>query len=250
MYPRENADQVARTKSERGIRMKKIFMILAVIAMILVSAAAAEETNDPLAGAWYSAVNGKPIQMNLAEAGTYTLMIPGMETLEGTWEAQDGFICMDGVRPPELTILDENLLKWSASPLFFSREEVKVYAPAETKAETSSDSFEGYWKSSYVDVGGTAVPAMAEGDETDLYIEGTSAILGGPVLGDTLVRMSFENGMLCCTEGGEMVKIELQEDEFLRLTVTGSDATEKTWYLLPAYSALLDSEATEAAPAT
>ena len=230
--------------------MKKIFMVLAVIAMILVSAAAAGETNDPLAGAWYSAVNGKPIQMNLAEAGTYVLMIPGMETLEGTWEAQDGFICMDGVRPPELTIVDENLLKWSASPLFFTREEVKVYAPAEPKAEPSGDSFEGYWKSTYVDVGGTAVPALAEGDETDLYIEGTSAILGGPVLGDTLVQMTFENGRLFCTEGEETVKIELQEDEFLRLTVTASGAEPKTWYLLPAYSALLDSEATEAAPAT
>ena len=47
--------------------MKKSLVILAVIVMILVSAAAAEETNAPLAGSWYSAVNGKPIQMNLAD---------------------------------------------------------------------------------------------------------------------------------------------------------------------------------------
>ena len=230
--------------------MKKSLVILAVIVMILVSAAAAEETNAPLAGSWYSAVNGKPIQMNLAEAGTYMLMIPGMEALEGTWEEQDGFICMDGVQPPEITVLDEDQLKWSASPLYFSREEAVVYAPAGLKTEASRGFYEGYWKSAYVDVGGTAVPAMAEGDETDLFIEGTSAILGGPVLGDTLVRMDFENGAFSCSEGGKTVQIELQEDEFLRLTVTGPDTGEKTWYLLPAYSAFLDREETEEAPAT
>ena len=231
--------------------MKKIFIILVMAALLLIPAALAEENaadSSDLTGAWYAEVNGLPIQMGLAEDGTYTLMFPGIETLEGTWEEQEGYICMDGVLPPEITILGDQL-KWTGSPIYFSREEAETYVPAKPKTEIPKSFYEGYWQCAYVDVGGTAVPALVVQDETDLYIEGSSAILGGPSLGDTLVRMTYENGAFSCENDGTAVKIELQEDEFLRLTVSGETGTQIR-YLLPAYSAMLDNEETGTVPAT
>lgn len=219
--------------------MRKLTVILLALGLLLVSAAAAEET--ALTGVWYAEINGRPVQMELAEDGAYTLMIPGMETLEGTWEEQGDTICMDSVQPPEITVLGDRL-KWTGSPLFFTREEPETYAPAEPAATISEGYYIGYWKSAYVDVDGINVPALAIQDRTDLYIEGTSVILGGPELGNVLVRMTLENGVLSGDSDGRDVKIELLQDGFLRLTVAGTGEDPQTWYMLPAYSALLDAE--------
>ena len=222
--------------------MRKFTVILLALGLLLVSAAAAEET--ALTGVWYAEINGRPVQMELAEDGAYTLMFPGMETLEGTWEEQGGYICMDSVQPPEITVLGDRL-KWTGSPLFFSREETETYTPAEPAEKISEGYYIGYWKSAYVDVDGINVPALAMQDRTDLYIEGTSVILRAPALGDVLVRMTLENGALSGSSGGADVKIELLQDGFLRLTVTGTGEGPQTWYMLPAYSALLDPGSTD-----
>ena len=53
--------------------MRKITVILLALGLLLVSAAAAEET--ALTGVWYAEINGRPIQMELVS--------PMMERLDG-----------------------------------------------------------------------------------------------------------------------------------------------------------------------
>ena len=140
-----------------------------------------------------------------------------------------------------------DLLRLADAPVFFTREKPAFYAPAEPRAVEEADDFAGYWKSVYVDLQGTAVPAYTMKDETDLYVEGTSATLGGPVLGDTPVKRTFENGELAADNEGVKTRMQLQADGFLRLTVTGTETAPQTWYLSRAYSPALEAE--EEAPA-
>ena len=112
-----------------------------------------------------------------------------------------------------------------------TREQPDAYMPAEPMADVQLNQFAGYWKSVYTDRNGVTVPAATGVDATDLYIDGHSAILGGPVLGDTQVKLAFENGMLTCENGGSSVQILYQTDGYLRLTVTGSDKTSNIWYM-------------------
>ena len=233
--------------SERGIFMKKLFVILLALGLFLIPAALAEEIST-YAGVWYAEQNGMPIQMNLQEGGTYTLLFPGADPIDGTWEEQTGYICLDGVQPPELMVLGENL-KWSGTMLFFTQESVETYIPADVIAEAPEGILNGYWQCVFVNRNGTVFPALAVQDRTDLYVEGTSAVLGGPVLGDVLVRMTAENGALAGEAEAGAVRIEMQQDELLRLTITGSDGSPQVWYLIRTYSPLIDEPLTgNAAP--
>ena len=105
-----------------------------------------------------------------------------------------------------------------------------------------AESFAGYWKAAYTDVGGTPVPARLLGDETDLYIEGSSAILGGPTLGDTQVKLTWENGALTSDIEGVKVRVQFQADGCLRLTVTGNESAPQTWYMALAGCAVPEGE--------
>ena len=222
--------------------MKKAIAILAVIGLLLVPAALAEENADlsSLTGDWYADLSGMSIQMTLEENGSYELLFPGEEAVGGTWEEQDGYLCLDGELPPEVTVLGDTL-QWTDTMVFFTREPVETYTPAEVAAEGSEGLYTGYWQCAYVDRNGTAVPALAAQDRTDLYVEGTSAILGGPSFGDTLVRMAYEDGAMVCEADGASVRMEIQEDCMLRLTVSGEGKTQ-TWYMTPAYSPLFEED--------
>jgi hypothetical protein len=83
-----------------------------------------------------------------------------------------------------------------------------------------------------VEVNGSPVLADYAADRTDLYIEGSSAILGGPRFGDTQVKFDFSDGALTCQHAGAQVTLQIQQDGFLRLTTTGPDAA--ILYLLQA----------------
>ena len=215
--------------------MKKLLVILAVIGMFLLPAALAEETPGdaaPLTGDWYTVINGTAIRLSFAEDGTYTLDAAGRDPVTGTWEAQDGGLCLDGVQPPEITVAGD-LLEWAGQGLYFSREPAETYTPAEPLAELPKGILNGYWVCAYEDRNGAAVPAA---DQDDLFVEGRSAILGGPELGDTLVRLNREDGALAGdTEIGH-VRIELQQDDLLRLTITGADGTTQIRYMVRATS--------------
>ena len=118
----------------------------------------------------------------------------------------------------------------------------ELYQPAEVLTEITADRFRGYWKSVYVDEEGSAYPASTLDDETDLYVEGTSAILGGPVFDDLQVKMDSTGGALTCSTDGTMVLLQLQQDGFLRMTKS-LEKEEMIWYMLPVYVRGLDPEA-------
>ena len=80
----------------------------------------------------------------------------------------------------------------------------------------------------------------------DLYIDGHSAILGGPVLGDTQVKLEFRDGVLSCESDGLSASILYQRDGYLRLTVTFNGGDSRTWYMASGDSPFLDGKSEEA----
>lgn len=225
--------------------MKKYIALILICALTLSLLPALAE-DAALAGDWYADLEGVPAQLTLGADGTYTLAVTGKETKTGVWALREGFLYMDGSAAPGLYPVGD-LLRLADAPVFFTREKPAFYTPAEPRALEDADDFAGYWKSVYVDLQGTAVPAYTMKDETDLYVEGTSAILGGPMLGDTPVKLAFENGELTADNEGVKTRMQLQADGFLRLTVTGTETAPQTWYLSRAYSPALEAE--EEAPA-
>ena len=132
------------------------------------------------------------------------------------------------IRPEYCVIGDKLFLNELLT--FFSREQQDIYTPAAPTAEIPTEAWRGYWICAYVDVDATAYPASLLNDKTDLYLEGTSAILGGPVLCDIQVEMESTDGALVCTAEGITVTLRMQQDNFLRMTMdTGEEAM--TWYL-------------------
>ena len=211
--------------------MKKYFMGI-ITCMILLSVlvfAAAENSELPTSGTWYSSFSGIPVRLKLSEDGSYISDAPGAEPVTGTWEERDGNIFLDGSKTPELTMQDDKLL-WNDMAAFFTREEQAVYTPAEILDDFDPDLFRRYWKAFCVDVDGTACLASALNDTTDLYVEGSSMILGGPLFGDLPVNGESTDGALVCIAEGITVTLRMQQDGFLRMTVDTGEET-MTWYL-------------------
>ena len=212
--------------------MKRLSVIFLSILLICVSFALADESpvqSNNLTGTWYSDLSGIPVLLTLSEDGSYTSAAPGMDPVTGIWEERDGSIFLDGSETPELTVQDDKLL-WNDMAAFFTREEQMVYTPAEIYADFDPALFRGYWKALYVDVDGTACMASALNDTTDLYVEGNSMILGGPLFGDLPVKAESADGALTCTAEGITVTLRMQQDSFLRMTVDTGEET-LTWYL-------------------
>ena len=193
-------------------------------------------------GRWFIGLGGTAVELDLKEDGTYALTAPGAAVRSGAWTMDGGFLYMDGASEPDLAVRDENALMTSDESIFLTREKPFVYAPADPAENTPAELFAGYWKAAYTDVGGTPVPARLLGDETDLYIEGSSAILGGPTLGDTQVKLKLENGALTSDIEGVKVRMQLQADGCLRLTVIGNESAPQTWYMALARSSAPEGE--------
>ena len=211
--------------------MKKYIALILACALALAVLPAFAEEASPVAGDWYTRVEGVPYQLTLDPGGAYTFTDPRKEPKTGAWEFLDGYIYLDGSAEPSLYTL-EDMLCLGDRGVFFTREKPEGYTPAEPAEDVPLTAFAGYWRSAYMDLNGEALPAAAMGDATDLYIDGHSAILGGPVLGDVQVKLDFESGALTCENDGVSVLIQYQADEYLRLTVTGSDTAPQTWYMV------------------
>ena len=207
---------------------KAAALIILTISIISFFCAIAEE-NAPVSGIWYSTTSGIPVRLTLSEDGSYTSAAPGTDPVTGTWEERDGSIFLDGSETPEFTVQDDRLL-WNGMAAFLTREEQAVYTPAEILADFDPALFRGYWKALYVDVDGIACLASALNDTTDLYVEGNSMILGGPLFGDLPVKAESADGALACTAEGITVTLRMQQDSFLRMTVDTGEET-LTWYL-------------------
>ena len=210
--------------------MKKAVSLLVFLSMLTIALfTVIAEENAPVSGIWYSTTSGIPVRLTLSEDGSYTSAAPGTDPVTGTWEERDGSIFLDGSETPEFTVQDDRLL-WNGMAAFLTREEQAVYTPAEILADFDPALFRGYWKALYVDVDGTACLASALNDSTDLYVEGNSMILGGPLFGDLPVKAESTDGALACTAEGITVTLRMQQDSFLRMTVDTGEET-LTWYL-------------------
>ena len=229
--------------------MKKTLSILLVLFLLMVQVLSLAEGAEAapeytFKGDWYGDLQGVVLKLTLHEDGTYAASITSQpdDVKTGTWVYDDGFIRLEGDGAPDINVLSSDVLKWTGLEVFLSREAPQVYAPAGPLADAAAELYAGYWKAAYVDMMGTPVLASAFEDETDLYVEGTHAILGGPVLGDTIVALTFADGAFTGDNEGAAVQLQLQQDGFLRMTVAGTDTAPQTWYLLRAYSPILDGE--------
>ncbi len=210
--------------------MKKAVSLLVFLSMLTIALfTVIAEENAPVSGIWYSTTSGIPVRLTLSEDGSYTSAAPGTDPVTGTWEERDGDLFLDGSETPEFTVQDDKLL-WNGMAAFLTREEQAVYTPAETFADFDPALFRGYWKALYVDVDGIACLASALNDTTDLYVEGNSMILGGPLFGDLPVKAESADGALACTAEGITVTLRMQQDSLLRMTVDTGEET-MTWYL-------------------
>ena len=210
--------------------MKKAVSLLVFLSMLTIALfTVIAEENAPVSGIWYSTTSGIPVRLTLSEDGSYTSAAPGTDPVTGTWEERDGSIFLDGSETPEFTVQDDRLL-WNGMAAFLTREEQAVYTPAEILADFDPALFRGYWKALYVDVDGIACLASSLNDTTDLYVEGNSMILGGPLFGDLPVKAESADGALVCTAEGITVTLRMQQDSFLRMTVDTGEET-LTWYL-------------------
>ncbi len=231
--------------------MKKIFLILLAVSLLMLSGCACsrEKTQVPeepvyetapeselpldmrLPGDWYASHEGLVLTLSLADDGAYTLSIPGQPVRNGKWTIEDSELVLSGEKNGTLLPV-AGILRWEAENLLFRREMPETYQPAEIYADAVSGDFDGYWKSHYVAVGDGTMLASALGEKTDVYVEGTRVALGGPLFGDVIVDMELKEGKLVYTASGVSVTIALQEDGFMRLTM---DANEDVMlYLLPA----------------
>ena len=202
--------------------MKKHIAIYLALVLALSAVLALAEAD--VSGLWYADLDGAVAELSLNADGTYRLAVPLEEEKTGTWKLDDGFIYLDGAAEPDLATWANGNLMLGDHLAFFTREKPAYYAPADPLPDAPLALFAGYWVCQYVEVNGSPVLADYAADRTDLYIEGSSAILGGPRFGDTQVKLDFADGAMQCEIGGAQVTIQLQQDGFLRLTTTGPDA--------------------------
>lgn len=203
-------------------------MMLLLLTLLLVSTALAESGTAqpaPLAeGDWYALLNGVPLRLSLNGDGTYERALPAAfgEPASGSWTREGDLIRLDD--GSALSLYAGGVLVWAKGGVTFTREAQTAYAPAGALQAGEAALLSGYWKSAWADAGGAVVPSEALGDDTDLYIEGTTVALGGRRFGDIFWNFAFENGELIATlDDGASVALALQRDGFLCLTLDGPE---------------------------
>ena len=244
--------------------MKKLLAMLLAFALILALAAcgnteAPAQTEAPAATAeltpeptpappvetWYGSSRGLELTLALSSDGTYTLA-QGGKTKSGAWELKDGLIALDGEEEGSLIPLEDELY-WLALELFLTSEEPEfdAYVPEDVLSDgVTAELFNGYWTSLYVETDGAILLADDLGDKTEVVIEAPRAALGGPLFGDVTVDMSFADGALTWTADKVSVKLQLQADGLLRMTLKAPDS-DMTLYLTPTYVPGLSPELAE-----
>ena len=220
--------------------MKKILSILLTLSLLLVPALALGEGEAPeaaLVGDWYGELNGLVLQLTLNEDGTYAAALVGSEQAAktGAWVLEDGFIYLDGALLPQINVLGDDVLKWTEMDIFLRREQPWVYAPADPFA-APAEFFDGYWRAQYLAMDGAMLFAEdALGEVVALYIEGQNVALGGDFFGNAIVEMAYADGALSLSLDGQPLTLQLQQDGFLRLTLTtGGEPLTLYFTLVPA----------------
>ena len=222
--------------------MKRFWIILFAVLLFGACPALAEETaNETIyetpAGTWYGELEGFILTLTLEEDGTYALSAPGREEAHGAWAAEDGAVVLDG--ETAFDFIGETLLSRSGDFTFFRRQP-EVYVPApvtemeflEAEGKKVPLGLDGAWKSVYVLIDGTAVPADSLGDQAAVYFESLRAIIVGDLFGELIADFAFEGNVLRVEEEGLAFLIQRQEDGYLRFTATAGDG-EIVYILAP-----------------
>ena len=211
--------------------MRKYIALFLALALMCAAGLTLAETD--VTGLWYFDLGGAVAELTLNADGTYRLAVPLEEEKTGVWKFDDGFVYLDGAVTPDLATWGENTLILGDSEGVFTREKPAYYAPADPLPDAPPALFAGYWVCQYVEVNGSPLSADYAADRTDLYIEGSSGILGGPRFGDTQVKFEFADGAMACESAGARVTLQILQDGILRLTIAAPDAAQ-TLYLLRA----------------
>lgn len=182
--------------------------------------------SERVLGEWYADEAGLVITLALTEEG-YTLSVPGTGAQTGKWETKDGVIVLGGDDENPLTPISDAIC-FDALDLLFTRERPLAYVPADVIADAKEGSFDGFFKAQFVAVGEGTILADAAQEDAFVYIEGTNVALGGTRFQNVIKVFTAAPGALTLAEDGLSVKIELQQDGFLRMTL--SDAVI---YLMP-----------------
>ena len=180
-------------------------------------------------GDWYADVAGMTVTLTLSEDGTYALSVAGGEAMTGKWEEKNGVLVMDGDEENPL-LPTGGVIRMDSLKLFFTREAPTVYVPAEPFTDAKAGSFDGWWVSHFTAVGDGTILSDAIGEDTELYIEGTKLAVNGALFGLAQYDGLAESGRLTFTTDKGAVTLELLQDGFLRLTLSGDTPT--TLYLM------------------
>ena len=202
-----------------------------------------------LPGEWYADFQGLAIKLTLSGDGAYALEVPGTgKSSAGAWEIKDGMLYLEGNEAPLLP-LDDALI-WSAVSLTFLREQPVTYTPAEVYADAQTETFNGWWRAQFTQVGGSVgtaskrpavrraqgegsvILSSAIGDDTALYMENGKAALAGRLFGRQVAEFSLKDGALTAKVEGAKVTLQLQQDGFMRLTYERGGET-RVIYLMP-----------------
>ena len=218
--------------------MKKTLSVLLALILILLPTLILAENDShapeaALTGDWFGEIQGMVLQLTLSEDGTYTAILPAREDAKatGAWALRDGFLYLDGNDVPSVNVLGEDVLKWIDFDTFLRREAPLLYTPAEPLADIPQEIYSGTWKALYVGVDGAMLMANMLGEPSGAYIEGSSVALTGPLTGEALLEATYEGGALRWTDGNTTITLQLQQDGFLRLTLTAGENTV-TLYLM------------------
>ena len=177
---------------------------------------------ERICGEWYADYAGLLISLKLSGDGSYTFDNPGEETQKGKWKIMDGLLVLDNKADDALLPIG-NVLRWEEEDLLFTREKPELYAPAGVKTDAKQGDFDGYWKARFVAVGDGVILAHITGENAEIYIEGLKAALGGNRFGEIVRDLKAGTGALTLEENGVKVTLQLQEDDFLRMTVEGGE---------------------------
>ena len=183
--------------------------------------------SERVLGEWYADEAGLVITLALTEEG-YTLFVPGTDAQTGKWEAKDGMLVLGGDEQNPLTPIGD-VIRFDAMDLLFTREMPMTYVPAEVIADAKEGSFDGFFKAQFVAVGDGTILAAAVEEDAFVYIEGTNVALGGTRFGNVIKVFTAAPGVLTLAEDDLNVKLELQQDGFLRMTLP-----DAVIYLIPA----------------
>ncbi len=204
--------------------MKKWLAVFLALALFLASAAQAEDGQEASmapAGDWHAGLNGIPVRLTLNADGTFEFIVPAVlsGSFRGVWIRNGVFVTLEG--SGTLILASADLLIWMGNDLVFTRKPQKSYVPADLLPDAPPEMLNGYWKCAYADADGAAVPAAALNETTDLFIDNTTAALGGPRFGDVFQKFTRENGALITADfRGQGITMALQTDGFLRVSIT------------------------------